>query len=296
MASVFPETRLTAGRRCLDGVIAYVALCGYAREAGAAFCANRTAWLLDVELRWVMVRQRLGKNKMTRLHWACATGRLARVKELLDFKSDPNAGDIEGLTPLHYASFGGHVEVVRYLLAAGAAIEASGRDKMTALHTASYNGHAEVVRLLLDSRAEIEAECKSKCTPLYHASRAGHLEIVQMLLVRGAAVNTRSSGAPWLPVAESTGSTALHIASFEGHSAVARELLAAGAEIAATCSNGCTPLYWASQSGALEVVRGQKPRLWPCATTVAAPRSTSRHLAFPFPTHHPLWRYYAGPL
>ena len=53
--------------------------------------------------------------------WAARTGKLARVRELCEWRADMEAADLAGgWMPLIMASIYGHVEVIRALLAAGA--------------------------------------------------------------------------------------------------------------------------------------------------------------------------------
>ena len=233
------------GRRCLDGVLAYVAREGYWREAGMAFGVNSVAWRLDVELRWVTVRTRHGKWRQTRLHWACWTGLLPRVIELLEWKSDIEAADKNGNTPLHLASRKGHLEVVRELVRRGAKVGAKTKIGSTPLHDASFNGHVEVARLLLDSGADIEAKGNISSTPLYQASQEGKLEVVQLLVARGAVVDTRIV----------SGGTPLMVASAKGHAPVVRALLAAGADVRARNNRSWTALHMASLYGRTEALR-----------------------------------------
>ena len=69
---------------------------------------------------------------------------------------------------------------------------------------------------------------------------------VKALLSRGASVDAKD---------ESRGQTALMWAAAEGHAAVVRELVAAGADVQMRVPSGFTPLLFAVREGRLDVVR-----------------------------------------
>ena len=59
---------------------------------------------------------------ITALHWACSTGSLDVVQQLLSAGADPNLMEVDGgrLTPLDYAIIGGHQDVAQLLIENGA--------------------------------------------------------------------------------------------------------------------------------------------------------------------------------
>ena len=229
----------------LDDCLQYVARAGHTRDAASALGACRDFWLHNVEMHWAVVEARHGKDKMTRLMWACEKGCLPRVVELIEWTSDVNAVDAIGWAPLHFACWKGHLEVARELLKRGAKIEAKSKSGWTALHEASYFGHTALVRLLIDEGAQIEAKNSDGATPLYMASWMGKLEAVRLLLERGAVADARNTN----------GSTALMMACERGHSAVVRELLQRGADANAHDNSGWTALHAASYYGRAEAMR-----------------------------------------
>ena len=81
-------------------------------------------------------------------------------------------------------------------------------------------------------------------TTLLEAATYGMVEVVQCLISRGADANK-----------DCHGDTPLYRASYSGHLAVVRLLLAAGASPNLSHNNGWAPLYWASFSGHVDVVR-----------------------------------------
>jgi len=76
-------------------------------------------------------------------------------------------------------------------------------------------------------------------------ARPSSCRVLQALLSRGVPVD----------VADHNGSTPLHMASRQGHVALARALLAAGAPVDARCAGGCTALHRAAANGHAGVVR-----------------------------------------
>lgn len=137
------------------------------------------------------------------LGMACATGNLARVRELLEQDpslvnkvSDYNSYYIGCGAPIKNAAAGGHIEIVRLLLERGAdpnlpeeGIAPNGH----ALHSAVVKGHIEIVRLLLQHGAHPNVEIESSADTLSAAlASAGYstqpnAEMVELLCSHGAA-------------------------------------------------------------------------------------------------------------
>jgi ankyrin repeat protein len=136
------------------------------------------------------------------LGMACATGNLARVRELLD--DDPSLvdrpSDYGGYytgcgAPIKNAAAGGHLEIVQLLLERGAdpnlpeeGIAPDGH----ALHSAVVNGHIEIVRLLLEHGAHPNVEIESSADTLSAAlasagySNPPNAQMVELLCSHGA--------------------------------------------------------------------------------------------------------------
>jgi len=148
-------------------------------------------------------RHLVGRGANVDLGMACATGDLARVRELLD--RDPSlvnrVSDYAGYylgsgAPIKNAAARGHLEIVRLLLERGAdpnlpeeGIAPDGH----ALHAAVVNGHIEIVRLLLKHGAHPNVEIESSADTLSAAlASAGYstqpnAEMVELLCSHGAA-------------------------------------------------------------------------------------------------------------
>ena len=146
---------------------------------------------------------------------------LAAVRKLLDEHADVNAPANDGSSALLWAAYHSNLEMTKSLLAAGATVDAANLYGVTPLLQASRNGSVEIIRALLDAGANPTRWHPDGETPLMAASRTGKVDAVQLLLSRGSFVNAQD------PFQEET---ALMWASAEGHLAVVKALLAAGAD------------------------------------------------------------------
>ena len=93
------------------------------------------------------------------------------------------------------------------------------------------------------SALDIEAS-----TPLYYAARWGLLPIVKLILAAEGTKSLEIPGGVYY-------STPLHVAAWQGHTEVVRELLKAGANPREVNSNGVPGLFWAIDGGHTEVER-----------------------------------------
>ncbi len=110
---------------------------------------------------------------------------------------------------------------------------------------AVFASNAEAVRRLICSKADVNASDTVDNTPLAVAAYHGDVDLTFTLLDAGAAVDSRDPG----------GATALMVAAKQGHGAVARLLVAHGADQTATDrGSGATALQLAQQRGDEEVI------------------------------------------
>ncbi|KAK3617098.1 hypothetical protein LTR22_026841 [Elasticomyces elasticus] len=98
-------------------------------------------------------------------------------------------------------------------------------------------------------------ELASIASPIYYAASYGLVEVVERFLQRRLVSSSPSAGIWFIDhkCGRAT-STALGVAAYQGHSAVARVLLAAGADPNVTDSDGISCLSWAESSGDQETV------------------------------------------
>jgi len=172
----------------------------------------------------------------TELFEAVKLGDLARARDLLSKGAAVDTADRRGLTPLMWASASGQLELVRQLLERGASVNRRANDGTTALMLASANGLTEIVRALLVRGANV-------------AALRGTINARQLALERG-----HTAVVTLLEQAQVLGDRLLKAAS-EGHDAVVRQLLTAGAPVNVTDQQGATPLMIAARNGDLGMLQ-----------------------------------------
>ncbi len=178
-----------------------------------------------------------------------------RAKANLNARSKANVLGEGKLSALHCAVRLGHYRIVRTLLEAGADVDPVDQSGCTPLVIVCFGGTLDLVRLLLDHGANPNGCNQRMATPLTAVAaestvaltekREGRLgislEIGRELLRRGADPNLQAAGQAPL---HSTASVAL-----------ARELIAAGANINERNAKGETPLIVWATAGSMELLR-----------------------------------------
>ena len=226
----------------------------------------------------VMATTRLGAY--TPLMMAAQGGHSAAVAALITGGADVNATSTTGTTPLMFAAESGDTRTVTMLIEGGSEVEAREQAmEQTALMFAAAYNRVDVVKLLIERGADVEATSKVEnlaelssargsfrgrqqapqqgpdvpgatrqyrynelvgtsggFSPLMFAARQGHEEIVKALVEAGADVNHQNPGDQ---------STALVVATINGHFDIGRYLLEHGADPRLASDNGVTPLYGA---------------------------------------------------
>jgi ankyrin repeat protein len=128
-----------------------------------------------------------GAGVETALHSARSA---AMAQLLLDFRADPEAKTLRGLTPLHfYAQNLGSIGAMRAVLQRGVEVDpATGCVPWgwhsTPLHGAAYCGNIEAVKLLLEFGADVRKKDLHGNSPLHLAAKAGEIEVVRFLVER----------------------------------------------------------------------------------------------------------------
>ena len=132
-----------------------------------------------------------GKDGVTPLHFAAASGDTAAVSALLAGGASVDARDRDESTPLHQAALFGNMASVRALLAGGADADVRSKDGATPLHGAALSGDIAAIRALLASGADVSARKDGAATPLHGAALSGDVAAIRALLAGGADVNAR---------------------------------------------------------------------------------------------------------
>ena len=125
---------------------------------------------------------------------ACALGRTAVSRLLIEDGADVSASDEAGRTALTFAAQRGSADTVRDLLEAGAEVDVceSGTG-MTPLARAAVGGHGAAAAALLEAGAEVDAVDGRGFTPLLYAASAAQVDSCRTLLEAGADPNRQSS-------------------------------------------------------------------------------------------------------
>jgi cytohesin len=205
----------------------------------------------------------------TALHWASYRDDLESADLLLRAGANVNAANDLGATPLWAACQNGSAAMARRLLEAGADANAkllmSGE---TLLMTAARSGKAEVVEQLLAHGADLNAKATRGQTALMWAVAQRHHDVVRVLLQHGADVHARSGvwSQLWQTGPEQDihpdyhatiqhgSNTALLFAARGGDLAIAKLLVAAGANVNDVAASGVSATVLAAHSGNGELV------------------------------------------
>ena len=207
-------------------------------------------------------------------------GSLADVRRLLDQGLDPNAATKSGGTTALMAA-APDAEKMKLLLDRGASVNARARSRFSALMVAAqYQDSAAAINLLLDRGAEVAAPAEGgapvfNANPFFLAAYSGNAAVLKRLRDAGAKIDepmtligtSRTTpllgafkfgdeevartlfelGTP-IEFADGNGITMLGRAALNNEVAMARTLIARGANVNVVDKLGMTPLLWAASS------------------------------------------------
>lgn len=171
---------------------------------------------------------------------AARVGDAAAVQVLLDAGADPQRAEpVRGQTALMWAAAGGHSRAVEALARRGAHVHA--RSRTRPLVVMFDRGPSRSVKTSGQDAHRLTA---GGLTPILFAALSGDVATVDALLAHGASASDVAAD----------GRSALVLAAFDGHGAVARRLIEAGADVQADGA-GYTALHAAVLRGDHDTVR-----------------------------------------
>lgn len=195
----------------------------------------------------------------TALHLACAYGRVAAAKYLIEKqKADINKPDRDGNTPLHLAAMNNSILVVNTLLEMNCQPNESNVQGETPLSIALKMEFYDIVFLIReitgiktgDGTANAEVHVSKKVKTIWDAARYGDLDTLKQKLsdpgVDINGINEKKFGHK---------RTLLHIAAASGKTHVVNYLLQNGADVNSSDSFKRTPLFFAARNDEYEILK-----------------------------------------
>ena len=287
-------------------------LAGALAAPGAAAAARRDAPLIaavkaaDVDaVRSLIVDRGVDVNQAapdgaTALHWAVHRNDAALVDLLLAAGAGVSTANRYGVQPISLAAENGDAGILEALLAAGADPNAALPGGETVLMTAARTGDAEAVRVLLVRGADPNLRDGFRGqTALMWAAARNNAGAVHALAELGADVRAKTGTVARAPLGNRlfyapppTGFTALLFAARGGHVEAVRVLLAAGADVDDTLSDGQSALVVAVANANWELAgylldRGADPNLagagWNALHQLVRTRRMNTGFGFPGP-------------
>ena len=190
----------------------------------------------------------------TALHWAAYQEDLDTVSLLIRSGASVQARNRYGVTPLSLACIKGNAPIIERLLKSGADVNATFSGGETALMTAARTGKPDAVRVLITHGANVNARDGTHGqTALMWAAAEGNAAAIQALIAGGADIHARSFARNFKKqTTEYTGGpvdkgapiefSALLFAVRAGQVDAVRQLLAAGANVNDTATDGTSAL------------------------------------------------------
>ncbi|XP_030066106.1 ankyrin repeat and SOCS box protein 18 isoform X2 [Microcaecilia unicolor] len=185
------------------------------------------------------------------LHEACLEGHKNCVELLLEYRSNPNLLNDDGLAPLHLCTTKQSYQCAKLLIKYGALVnQPSEETEDTPLHIAAKHGLHEHVLLYLRYGASVDSMNSSKETPLNVACgdakelkhQENYLKVCKLLLAHGANVNTQ----------DEEKKSPLHKACKNASHCLVQWLLENQADVNAIDYNGISPMACVLQTAAFK--------------------------------------------
>ena len=147
-------------------------------------------------------------------------------------------------TTFSWAVENGNISSVKAWLDEGLSPEFQAKPIGSGLMIAAWYGNIEMMALFVERGADLRSVNQNGEQALQLAAWQGQKKAVEWLLERGAPLNREGNN--WGP---------LHYAVFNGHTELAKDLIARGAEVNAASPNGSTPLMMAAREGREELTK-----------------------------------------
>jgi ankyrin repeat protein len=218
-----------------------------------------TLWAALAAVAFTTVSPSAGQNAPTRqeiaiyagLHEAAAKGDVAEIEKLIAEGEKPNIQDSKSRTPLHVAVFMKQPAAARALLRLGANPNALEIERYDIVTIAAVANDLEMLKIVLEGGASARnITSRYDGTALIAAAHLGHADAVKLLIAAKAPLN-HVNNLGWTALMEAivlgNGGT--------NHTATARALVEAGADVNIADKQGTTPLQHARRRGYVEIAR-----------------------------------------
>ena len=136
----------------------------------------------------------MSRNVPMEFHWACRTGDLEKVTNLLSQNTEINVKALNEVGTLHNAVNEKFTEIVKVLLKIGVNVNGLDCFGNTPLNRAvGYKANLRIVQILLENGANIDARDSQDKTALYTACNFENYEIVQELLKHNPKIDPKAA-------------------------------------------------------------------------------------------------------
>ena len=182
------------------------------------------------------------------LHFAALKGHLNLCKVLIDkHKFDLHVTDNGGYTAFHCSAQSGNYELVAYFADMGIDIHHKTNDGFNCLHIAASGGHLNLCKALIDKHDfDVNIANNRGWTALHYSALIGSYELVTYFADMGTDIYLKTND----------GENCLHIAAFEGHLNLCKELIDKRKfDFHITANNGWQALHFSVQNGSYELLR-----------------------------------------